>query len=596
MWSPLHTRRLACTLSRTLRLTRLCRPAPPIFFSPFVASHTTSTEKPITPTDSTVVADPKWAETSFSARVFSTLQLSEFSEQELQAAFDRADVNHDDILDKEELRGLIQNVKSHQLSQQQIDDFTDCLWDYEMEGVDAQTQQAANGGEHNQNQKQKQNQNQNQNGNAPAATGVIGITEPQFKERTRALASALDPRVKSIAAMFAFSGISIGVIMPVMPQLVEQLSISSSQYGMIVGAFAATKMVCNIPAASLVDKFGRKNILTGSMIIIGVSLAGIGAATQFQDIAMCRACTGIGVAGFMTAATMYLTDISTPLNRARTLAPPMTAFSAGAAIGPAIGGIMADSVGIPLTFFFVGASFGCLSMANQMFMPESRSPLPSSPPSKKTAETETETSVIHLWRKLLQDDRILNMTILNGGYWFVLAGSQMTLMPLMLVGEQFHLSASSIGGVFAAASIVSVVCTPLAAKLLDSIGQIKAVVPACFAIGACMVAVPMADHELVTFLALFYAWTTAGTLLAAGPTAYVSNITSAEDRGQALAMLRTGGDVGMLSGAVMSGVMAGMLSSEPYAILLNGAGFVVLTGFSGMRLWLRDKDMSVREK
>jgi hypothetical protein len=69
----------------------------------------------------------------------------------------------------------------------------------------------------------------------------------------------------------------------------------------------------------------------------------------------------------------------------------------------------------------------------------------------------------------------------------------------------------------------------------------------------------------------------------------VSNITTTVDRGQALALLRTGGDVGMLGGAVLSGVAAGMLSSQPEAIMCNGAGLLVLTAFSGVRLWREEK-------
>ena len=187
------------------------------------------------------------------------------------------------------------------------------------------------------------------------------------------------------------------------------------------------------------------------------------------------------------------------------------------------------------------------------------------------------------------------MTLLNGGYWFVLSGSQITLMPLMLVGEQFQLSASAIGGVFAGASVISVVCTPLAAKALDSMGQVNAVVPACAVIGGAMCLVPLAEHDISSFLALFGVWTVAGTVLASGPTAFVSNITSSADRGQALALLRTGGDVGMLGGAVLSGVLAGVLNSQPEAIMMNGVGFVVLTGFSGLRLWHLDKNFTRKD-
>ena len=88
-----------------------------------------------------------------------------------------------------------------------------------------------------------------------------------------------------------------------------------------------------------------------------------------------------------------------------------------------------------------------------------------------------------------------------------------------------------------------------------------------------MAAVPMAHHDVYPFLALFFTWTTAGTLLSGGPTAYVSNVSAPEDRGQALALLRTGGDVGMLLGAVVSGALAGALGSQPLAIMCNGVAF-----------------------
>lgn len=42
---------------------------------------------------------------------------------------------------------------------------------------------------------------------------------------------------------------------------------------------------------------------------------------------------------------MFMSDISTPLNRTRTLAPVMAGFSAGAALGPAAGGVLIDTIG-----------------------------------------------------------------------------------------------------------------------------------------------------------------------------------------------------------------------------------------------------------
>jgi hypothetical protein len=50
-----------------------------------------------TPAIPALRCDSKWAETPFATRVFSALQLSEFSEDELHAAFDRADLKGDSV-------------------------------------------------------------------------------------------------------------------------------------------------------------------------------------------------------------------------------------------------------------------------------------------------------------------------------------------------------------------------------------------------------------------------------------------------------------------------------------------------------------------
>lgn len=52
----------------------------------------------------------------------------------------------------------------------------------------------------------------------------------------------------------------------------------------------------------------------------------------------------------MTAAHLYLSDISTPANRARTIAPLVAAWSVGGTIGPAIGGFLADRWGLQVGY------------------------------------------------------------------------------------------------------------------------------------------------------------------------------------------------------------------------------------------------------
>ena len=53
---------------------------------------------------------------------------------------------------------------------------------------------------------------------------------------------------------------------------------SSSEYGLVVGAFAGAKLIGNFPAASLVDRFGRKSLLGAGVATIGLSIGAIGLA------------------------------------------------------------------------------------------------------------------------------------------------------------------------------------------------------------------------------------------------------------------------------------------------------------------------------
>lgn len=73
----------------------------------------------------------------------------------------------------------------------------------------------------------------------------------------------------------------------------------------------------------------------------------------------------------MAGAQAYLSDISTTANRARTMAPLMIGFSAGATLGPFVGGFLADyydSVRVP--FVFVAGAISLVAANNMWMLPE----------------------------------------------------------------------------------------------------------------------------------------------------------------------------------------------------------------------------------
>jgi hypothetical protein len=172
---------------------------------------------------------------------------------------------------------------------------------------------------------------------------------PTYRKTVLALGEKLDPRVWNIGLSFLFTGTSVGVIIPCMPLLVSQLGIPPSEFGLVISAFGLSKLLGNIPSGYLVERYGRKPIMVGGLAMCGVGLGSIGLALLpgfgTPWLVACRFVSGLGVSAFVAGGFMFMSDIATPLNRTRTLAPVMAGFSGGAALGPAMGGALIGSVG-----------------------------------------------------------------------------------------------------------------------------------------------------------------------------------------------------------------------------------------------------------
>jgi MFS family permease len=242
--------------------------------------------------------------------------------------------------------------------------------------------------------------------------------------------------------------------------VVQNLGLTAGEYGMVVSAFALAKMVGNIPFAVLVERDGRKPYLVYSMILISAGVGAIGMASGFEQLYLCRLLTGLGVAALSTAATMTVTDISTPLNRASTFAPIMSAFAAGTALGPAIGGVMVDQVGLNPLFLSVGASYLLLAVVNNALLDETKANPHMTFPWQENAVDQSaakdSTSIrdafqhaLGQWVPLLSEAPVRNVCIMNAFYWVALAGSQMTLLPLILTNpDGLSMTATQVGQVY----------------------------------------------------------------------------------------------------------------------------------------------------
>ncbi len=109
-----------------------------------------------------------------------------------------------------------------------------------------------------------------------------------------------------------------GIITPVLPLIAESLGATAAQLGMSLSAFAAARLVLNVPLGIVADRYGRRVLLVAGPLVNAAGMAGSGWATSVPELVLWRLIAGAGNAAYLGGAQMYLNDVSTPENRGAT--------------------------------------------------------------------------------------------------------------------------------------------------------------------------------------------------------------------------------------------------------------------------------------
>ena len=151
-----------------------------------------------------------------------------------------------------------------------------------------------------------------------------------------------------INLFIAFLG--IGLVIPVLPTIMNELHLSGSVVGNLVAAFALAQLLVSPIAGRWADTFGRKKMIVIGLIIFSISefLFGIGQTVEVLFIS--RLLGGISAAFIMPAVTAFIADITTMETRAKALGYMSASISTGFIIGPGIGGFLAE-IGSRVPFF-----------------------------------------------------------------------------------------------------------------------------------------------------------------------------------------------------------------------------------------------------
>ncbi len=165
----------------------------------------------------------------------------------------------------------------------------------------------------------------------------------------------------------AFLG--IGLIIPVLPTIMNELNISGKVVGYLTAAFALTSLILSPIAGRFADKYGRKIMIILGLATFAISELLFGLGKTVEILFISRILGGVSGAFIMPAVMAYIADITTLETRPKALGYMSAAISTGFIIGPGVGGFLAE-IGTRVPFYSAAVLGAIATILSIIFLTE----------------------------------------------------------------------------------------------------------------------------------------------------------------------------------------------------------------------------------
>jgi len=175
-------------------------------------------------------------------------------------------------------------------------------------------------------------------------------------------------------ATILLDAIGVGLIFPIMPDLMAEVGASTIGNSAIWGAvlmssYAVMQFVFSPLIGNLSDAFGRRGVLLLALAALVFDYLLMAVAHTFWLLLIGRIVAGIAGATYSTV-TAYLADISPPDKRAANFGLISAVFGVGFILGPALGGLL-STIDLRAPFYAAAALSAVNFIYGWLLLPES---------------------------------------------------------------------------------------------------------------------------------------------------------------------------------------------------------------------------------
>jgi MFS family permease len=272
-----------------------------------------------------------------------------------------------------------------------------------------------------------------------------------------------------------------GAIAPVIVISATDLGASPAMAALVVASAGLGQIVADIPAGSLVQRFGERPTMIGASLLTVLALVGCIFANHIALFTAAIFVTGMCTAVWLLARQAYVTEVVPYRLRARAMSTLGGVFRIGLFIGPFVGSAMVHWVGLwgAYAVHIVAAliAAGILLVVGDLEI-ESDAPPGAAKPRAS-------------FGTVLREQRSVLAT-LGVGVLTVSAIRAARQVALPLWGQELGLSASAISLIFGISGAVDMLLFYPAGKVMDRFGRMWVAIPSMAVLGLSLILLPLA--------------------------------------------------------------------------------------------------------
>jgi len=371
----------------------------------------------------------------------------------------------------------------------------------------------------------------------------------------------------------AFLG--IGLVIPVLPTIMNELHISGSVVGYMVAAFAITQLIASPIAGKLVDNIGRKVMIVAGLFIFGLSEFLFGFGRSVEILFVSRMLGGVSAAFIMPAVTAYIADITTLAQRPKALGYMSAAISTGFIIGPGIGGFLAE-IGTRVPFYAAGVLGLFAAFLSLLFLKE---------PTRATDNEEVAQSMLGSVKRVFSPLYFIPFILI-----FVLSFGLAAFESLfsLFVDHKFAFTPSDIAIIITGSGIVGALAQLILFDwLTKKMGEINVIRYSLILSAVLTFAMTIVSHYFAILFVTFFIFV-GFDLIRPAVTSYLSKI-AGNEQGFVGGMNSMFTSLGNIFGPILGGVLFDINLNYPYYF----ATIVLVLGVILALFWRKPKHIEL---